>query len=315
MVEEPRTDELVKPDMEAVLSRTHVTHDLHGFLLPVFEAISNAMHAIEARFADEAKDKGIVKIRFDFANNPRKLLISITDNGIGLNDENYKSFKTPFSGYKLDKRGRGFGRFIAFKIFERINYQTRYNFLGKNDIRTFRFNIRDRRELIFFDGTPDFEDIGLCIEYDNLLTNWHELVSSLRQTDVTDAVGNHFLPYFLYKWLPKITIQFDDSEPHNITEYFRAIFQEYSKGTFECEIEGRSEILTYSLTRVMKSKKFPSHCLLLSAADRIVGFPRDLSNKIGEQHFTNDKNEKYIVIAVVRGDAFETRLNDARTRA
>lgn len=72
MAQEPKTDELVKPDMEAVLSRTHLTHDLHGFLLPIFEAISNAMHAIEARFADEAKEKGKIQIRFRNANSPQK---------------------------------------------------------------------------------------------------------------------------------------------------------------------------------------------------------------------------------------------------
>lgn len=44
-----------------------------------------------------------------------------------------------------------------------------------------------------------------------------------------------------------------------------------------------------------------------------MGFPKDLTNKLGEAHFVNDKDEKYIVIAVVRGEAFERRLNDART--
>lgn len=36
------TDTLIKPDMVAVLERTHVSKDLHGFLLPTFEAVSNA---------------------------------------------------------------------------------------------------------------------------------------------------------------------------------------------------------------------------------------------------------------------------------
>lgn len=54
------TDSLVKPDMEAVLERTHVATDLHEFLLPVFEAISNAMDGIETRFGDQAASRGEV---------------------------------------------------------------------------------------------------------------------------------------------------------------------------------------------------------------------------------------------------------------
>lgn len=52
---------------------------------------------------------------------------------------------------------------------------------------------------------------------------------------------------------------------------------------------------------------------MLSAADRIVGAARDLTNKIGQPFFSDENNEKYVIIAVVRGDAFESRLNDART--
>ncbi|MEO6839201.1 MAG: hypothetical protein ABI192_00395 [Bradyrhizobium sp.] len=57
---EPKNDTLLKSDMGAVLSRTHLQTNLHGFLLPVFEAISNAMHGVEEAFADqvEAQSKG-----------------------------------------------------------------------------------------------------------------------------------------------------------------------------------------------------------------------------------------------------------------
>ena len=44
-----------------------------------------------------------------------------------------------------------------------------------------------------------------------------------------------------------------------------------------------------------------------------MGYPRDLTNKLGEASFLDEDNERYIIIAVVRGEAFESRLNDART--
>ena len=307
------TDALIKPDMRAVLSRTHLTHDLHGLLLPIFEAISNAMDSIQSRFGDDAKEKGAIQIHFSNPNDPKEFLVSITDNGVGLTDENYISFKTPFTGHKLSAKGRGFGRFIAFKVFARILYSSRYELASDKLVRAFRFDINQKNEFIFFDAEPDFTDLGMSVDYNEPLPEWHELISELKAADVLEEIGSHFLPYFLYRWLPKITIQFDDKPAENITTYFKDVFVQYETGAFQCEIDDIEETLTYSLTRIPKSRMFKSHCLLLAAADRIVGFPRDLTNKLGEAHFVDEKNEKYIVIAVVRGDAFENRLNDART--
>ena len=309
-----KTDELVKPDMQAVLSRTHLSNTLHDFLLPVFEAVSNAMHGIEAKFGEkEASERGKITIRFENANNPLKLKIAVTDNGIGLNDDNYKSFKTPFSGYKLKAHGRGFGRFMAFKVFGRSIYLSRYEFFAEQLTRSFQFDLLRDKEFVFLDDAPVFEETGVSVIYDQLLTNWHELIRELQSKDVADLIASHFLPYFLYRWLPEITIQFDDQEPQSIKAHFSAVFVQFKSGDFEFVIDGVSETIRYSLTKIPKTKSFKNHCLLFSAADRIVGAPRDLSNKLGQPHFLDEKNESYIVIAVVRSTAFESRLNDART--
>ena len=308
-----QTDTLIKPDMEAVLERTHIASDLHGFLLPILEAVSNAMHGIEGRFKDEAEAKGEVQISIANLNDPAKLLIGITDNGVGLDEENYTSFKTPFSGLKLKQKGRGFGRFIAFKVFSRILYSSRYEADSDERIRTFRFDITKKNELIFHDGEPDFQHLGLRVEYDSPLEDWNDQIADLTKEDMSDAIGSHFLPFFLYKWLPKITIQFDDEEPEDITQHFRDIFVQSEAGKITCEIDGKNEEIEYSLTKIPKTRSFKNHCLLFAAADRIVGKPRDLTNILGQPHFTDENDKHYIVIAVVRSVAFESRLNDART--
>lgn len=308
-----KTDTLVKPDMAAVLSRTHVGIDLHGFLLPVLEAVSNAMHGIEARFDEQASTDGRIDISFSDANDPSKILVSITDNGVGLDDDNYRSFKTPFSGHKLKKRGRGFGRFIAFKVFSRILYSSRYELLGQASTRTFRFDIMQDQEFIYFDGEPDFAHVGMRVEYNAPLTTWHDLIRALDLGDVADHIASHFLPQFLYGWLPEITISFNGGEPQSITSRFRNIFVQTHSGNVSVEIDGAVEELDYSLTKIEKTRSFKNHCLLFAAADRIVGAPKDLTNVLGSPHFIDAENKSYIVLGVVRGEAFETRLNDART--
>ncbi|MFC2254560.1 ATP-binding protein [Labrys portucalensis] len=307
------TDTLVKPDMVAVLERTHVSKDLHGFLLPTLEAVSNAMHGIEARFGDNAREQGMIEIVMSSINDPHRLMISITDNGVGLDNGNYISFKTPFSGHKLQQNGRGFGRFIAFKVFDRILYSSRFETLPASDKRTFRFDINQKDELIYHDGEPDFSHLGLRVDYDEPRSEWHELIATLDQGDIADHIGSHFLPHFLYRWLPEITIRFDDGEPSSITTHFKNVFVEAEAGSFDVQIDDKAEKIDYSLTKVPRTRSFKNHSLLFAAGDRIVGNPRDLTNLLGQPAFFDNNNQPYIVIAVVRSSAFETRLNDART--
>jgi hypothetical protein len=287
-----KTDELVKPDMKAVLSRTHLSLTRHDFLLPVFEAVSNAMHGIEARFGEkEASERGKITIKFENPNDPLRFKIAITDNGVGLNDDNYKSFKTPFSGYKLKAHGRGFGRFMAFKVFGRSIYFSRYEFFADRLTRSFQFDILRDKEFLLLEETPAFDETGVCVVYDHLLTPWHDLLRELQSKDVADLIASHFLPYFLYRWLPEITIQFDDQAPQSIKTHFSAVFVQFKSGEFEFDIDGVLETVKYALTKIPKTKSFKNHCLLFSAADRIVGAPRDLSNKLGQPHFIDEKSE------------------------
>ena len=162
------TDTLVKPDMVAVVQRTHLSKDLHGFLLPTLEAVSNAMHGIDAKFEDDARRDGKIEIAFSNVNDPTKIMVSVTDNGVGLNESNYRSFKTPFSGHKLKQNGRGFGRFIAFKVFKRAMYSARFG-TDETSYRAFRFDISEPNELLLNDGIPDFLHSGLRVEYDEPL--------------------------------------------------------------------------------------------------------------------------------------------------
>jgi len=309
------TDTLLKPDMLAVLSRTHLQTTLHGFLLPILEAISNAMHGIEEAFVDRAnaEKNGVVTVEFKDWTNPNKIAVTVSDNGAGLNEDNYRSFKTPFSGHKLSQKGRGFGRFIAFKVFERVLYRSRFSLQAHSEIRSFRFDITKKDEFTMLNDEPDFEGSGLMVTYDQPLAKWHPLIAALDRDDIANEIGAHFLPYFLYRWLPQIIIHFDNGAPIDIRSRFQNTFKQFAKGTIIVEIDNAPEELSYSLAKLPRTQQFKNHCLLLSAADRIVGSPRDLSNKIGNQFFVGEDGEKYVVIAVVRGDPFESRLNDSRT--
>src|SRR5690349_16172329 len=81
-------------------------------LQPLFEAVSNAMHAIEDRYDDKAIREGRIDITISNLKTPSSIEIVISDNGIGINDDRFKAFATADTDFKLQKGGKGVGRLL-----------------------------------------------------------------------------------------------------------------------------------------------------------------------------------------------------------
>src|ERR1700730_6623081 len=135
--------QLLKPDMPAVLERTHIAGHFDAFLLPVYEAGSNAIHALLDRYgADKIATEGKLIFSFSIGTSADEFSVTISDNGNGLDDDNYAAFRTPFTGHKLRRGGKGFGRFVAFKVFDEVAYHSKsVTTSGEIDTRSFRFDI------------------------------------------------------------------------------------------------------------------------------------------------------------------------------
>jgi len=108
-------------DLRSEIDRVSLPEGLHGFLFPMFEAISNALHSIEDRFPDTCHNDGEIRIAFD----PVNKMIKVSDNGEGFDKRNLDAFLTPFTGNKLQRNGKGFGRFVSFKVFQQVFYSTK----------------------------------------------------------------------------------------------------------------------------------------------------------------------------------------------
>ncbi|WP_423067813.1 ATP-binding protein [Devosia sp. CN2-171] len=107
-------------DLAAEVKRATLPDGLYGLLFPVFEAVSNSFHSVEERWGDTLEDEGSISIEFDF----EARRISVTDNGVGFDEKNLSAFLTPLTGNKYERGGKGFGRFIAFKLFNEVYYSS-----------------------------------------------------------------------------------------------------------------------------------------------------------------------------------------------
>lgn len=117
-------------------------------LLPVFEAVSNAIHAIED--AGIPSQEGRITVQIN--RSPQSTLgldhgskrpgpdargdivgFTIIDNGVGFNDANMESFRTLDSEYKASRGGRGVGRLLWLKAFDRAELESVY--IADNSVR------------------------------------------------------------------------------------------------------------------------------------------------------------------------------------
>ena len=104
-------------------------------LLPLFEAVVNSIYAIQER---QEKESFQGKISIKIVRVPQEVLdgvdksindiigFIISDNGIGFDDNNMKSFLQSDSTYRADKGGKGVGRFSWLKAFESVNIESVY---------------------------------------------------------------------------------------------------------------------------------------------------------------------------------------------
>ncbi|HHF2869285.1 TPA: ATP-binding protein [Vibrio alginolyticus] len=119
----------------------------HG-LMPVFEAVVNSIHSIEEK-GNSDNGKVVLRINratqesldFDAKSLPPILGFTITDNGCGFDETNFKSFETLDSDHKIDKGCRGVGRLMWLKVFGLVEVESHF-FDGDGQLkkRVFRFN-------------------------------------------------------------------------------------------------------------------------------------------------------------------------------
>ncbi|ELA9460647.1 ATP-binding protein [Vibrio alginolyticus] len=119
----------------------------HG-LMPVFEAVVNSIHSIEEK-GNSDNGKVVLRINratqesldFDAKSLPPILGFTITDNGCGFDETNFKSFETLDSDHKIDKGCRGVGRLMWLKVFDLVEVESHFIDVDSQlKKRVFRFN-------------------------------------------------------------------------------------------------------------------------------------------------------------------------------
>ncbi len=281
-------------------------------LLPAFEAIINSLQAIE----ETGEQTGhVIRIHcarqgsLDDAKHAPFDMFTISDTGAGFTDDNYDSFNIVDSPYKAEHGGKGLGRFVWLKAFERVEIDSHYRTGDNADLthRRFAFVATDEDqpcELKASDlGKPltTVRLIGLRPPY---------LDECPRGLDaLAHRVVEHFLPLFLDPHLPEITLS-DDSDELDLKKYFAEHFE--SQATkHEFKVGGQRFTLNgfrlHSTAADHHEIVFGAHYREVTT-DRLSRYLPNLKAK-----FVDADHRSFTYLAFVQGDYLNQKVNSERT--
>jgi signal transduction histidine kinase len=107
----------MKFDINGRIDNLRVPSNRTGLSYSIYEAVSNAVHAIEERFGvTEFAKRGVITVSIDFDKHKNLKHVAVSDNGIGLNAKHLVSFETCDTREKRNIGGRGVGRLIWAKV-------------------------------------------------------------------------------------------------------------------------------------------------------------------------------------------------------
>ena len=197
-------------------------------LLPLFEAVVNALQAIEDAGGRNHKITITAEREGNLADDrPGPFeAFAITDTGVGFTDDNFRSFDTVDSSYKLSRGGKGLGRFLWLRAFDRVEVDSHFR-SGDGCLR---------RRLHSLPATKDLQATPVASERPAPLTTIRLIGFKLpyreecpRGLDViAQRLVGHFLPTFLDPNGPAMMLDDTTAAPIDLRAFFREHFQAFA---------------------------------------------------------------------------------------
>ncbi len=287
-------------------------------LLPLFEAVINSIQAIE-----EIGDlkQGVITIRIkrdmsqgslaytgDDSSLPNINTFEIEDNGIGFNDNNFESFETADSTYKLAKGGKGVGRFLWLKAFDRVDIDSVYL---KPD-KTFAGR---KIEFTIANGVQEFPGTAVADRQANTIVRLNgfreeyrkEPSAYKRSAKIAQRIFEHCLTRFISGMAPAIKI-IDDFEDHviNLHDLYNEIKADIVTEDFSI---GNSSFLIHHIRLYATQAK--THQLVYCADGRDVK-SRPIGSLLGTSIQFDDDGRKFYYSAYITSQFLDTNVDEYR---
>ncbi|MCY4562125.1 MAG: ATP-binding protein [Flavobacteriaceae bacterium] len=288
-------------------------------LYPLYETISNSIHAIDEEKRNNPNLSGTIEIKL--IRNGLDITLSklndvnvypidsfeVMDNGIGLNEDNYNSFQEFDSEYKLEIGGKGIGRFICLKVVSKMQINSIFADNGKFRFRNFGYKKTKEGFENYEEGVSDekVSKTKVC------LIGFNEKFKKNIPKSITELgrrIITHFQLYFLQKKEPEIILINQNNQKVNLTELYS---KEFKSGIEKDDLTIGNMSFDIFIARSYEAK---SHKIHYCAHDRTVkeeGLSKyipDLKDPVKE----SEDDQGYYFQVIVVGEYLNKHVNEER---
>ena len=264
--------------VENIVETVDLTAD--DVLLPMMECIVNSVISLQQ--SDKPNDEKIIQVKIIRGSSPKQAnfdnirtidSIVITDNGIGFNEKNYKSFETPFSKINKEFGCKGIGRFTVLAAFENLKARSNYFENGDWHYREFEFNPNDELKPIKFE-ISDKPESKTTVELSNCFNEIIKEKSALSLIQISEKIMEHCLIYYLNDSLPSIVVYDEEGKE---AEYINDLFARVSKEK-ERTFTVKNHPFKIYITKTPKEGNRKNNYVYYCANSRVVGNPKNIKN-------------------------------------
>lgn len=285
-------------------------------LLPLYEAVVNSIQAIEEGSATKT---GIIeidiirstqaKIEFNKTETlPEIVDFHIKDNGVGFNETNFESFNFAHSTYKFTKGGKGIGRFIWLRAFQKAEIESRFKENESWKLRKFNFEpTKTGIEKHTLDNVNGSAERYTIVKLKNLKQDYRKWCNNNIE-DIAFKIIEHCFVYFLGSNCPRIIIKDGDK-----SVVVNDLFNIFTNGQVKNEnIKIRENSFKLNIVKLYKSK--------IDNKIHYCANTREVSNdKISidipefDNYLTDKNGEQFSIAVYVEGEYLDKNVNDERT--
>ncbi|TXH33136.1 MAG: hypothetical protein E6Q98_23040 [Rhodospirillaceae bacterium] len=290
-------------------------------MMPIYEAVTNALYAIQERFPDTWADDGIVSIEVlrrpidEDRPGPRPKHgdvegFVISDNGIGLTDPLFLHFQELDTEYRAAKKGRGIGRLSWLKVFRKNEVVSIFERGEQKVQRSFDFRLNNESPFDAYNEAvlPATTKTGTIVnlrEFDDRFS----AKAHVKPGDIRNSLLAHFISLFAQPKRLKINL-IDEEGSTNLSDFF---FDSIIGDKQPVEVAIDDSHKCFIMHLLLPKKLAPiGNSLIFCAADRSV-VTNKIDDVIGLKSLPSEEHGSLIYIGLVSGPMFDEALNHERT--
>jgi hypothetical protein len=280
-------------------------------MLPLFEAIMNAFQAIQDGTPDDPRI--IVNVQRDQAlgviEDPKVSGFTIIDNGIGFNDINLGSFSTAYSEYKLHRGGKGLGRLLWLKAFERAEIESVFwDAVDESmNLRTIDFNDCFSPDNVE-SGPTDRAIVGTALTLSGFREPWKSETPT-EIDHIARRICEHFILLLMRPNCPRIELR-DGRTTISINRVFEESFKAFSSEHAFSVRDQAFSIIGFRLNEPRSARHRIIYCADERAVtdEKLEKFIPNMAGRLHDEHVNS-----FVYLAVVTGEYLNDHVNPART--